>query len=118
MAETAPLEYTAAEVEDGKSIAWLAYMGILFLIPLLTKPENRFCKAHTRQGIIMAIAMVIISVCTFISVIPFIGWCLGVVIFLCLLVVVVFDIIALIYAVQGQYYKIPLIGDLALKLKF
>jgi len=118
MAETTVPEFTAAEIEEGKSLAWLAYLGILFLIPMLTKPENKFCKTHAKQGMVMAIFMVVLAVCSFVSVIPIIGWCLGIVVFLGLLTVVVFDIIALINAAQGQFYKIPVVGDFALKLNF
>jgi uncharacterized membrane protein len=118
MATTTVPEFTPADIEEGKSLAWLAYLGILFLIPMLAKPENKFCKTHAKQGMVMAILAVILAVCSFVSVIPFVGWCLGVVVFLGLLTVLIFDIIALVNAAQGQFYKIPVVGDFSLKLNF
>ena len=41
-----------AVVEEGKALAWLSYIGILFLVPLLAKKDNAFCMHHAKQGLV------------------------------------------------------------------
>ena len=44
-----------SEVEMAKGTAWLSYLGILWLIPLLTMKDNAFAKFHVKQGIVLTI---------------------------------------------------------------
>ncbi len=104
MAETPAMEFTQQEIDDGKGLAWLSYLGILFLIPLLAKPDNKFCKTHAKQGLVMAIAWIL-------AVIPFVGWLWGVFVLVCM-------IMGLIAAFGGKYQKLPLFGSIAASLKF
>jgi uncharacterized membrane protein len=104
MAETAQLEFTPEEIEDGKLFSAIGYLGILFLVPLLAKPENKFCRAHAKQGLVMAIAWILV-------VIPFIGWLWGIFLLVCL-------IMGAIAAFNGKYQKLPLFGAIAEKLTF
>ena len=104
MAETTSLEFSAAEIEDGKTFAGLGYLGILFLIPLLAKPENKFCRAHAKQGLVLCIAWIPV-------VIPIIGWLWGLFVLVCM-------IMGLIAAFGGKYQKLPLFGAIAEKLTF
>ncbi|MEI8042594.1 MAG: DUF4339 domain-containing protein [Verrucomicrobiota bacterium] len=39
-----------ADVDKNKIFAVLAYLGILFLVPLLAAKESRFARYHTNQG--------------------------------------------------------------------
>ncbi|MEE8639097.1 MAG: hypothetical protein V3T41_01675 [bacterium] len=104
MAETTSLEFSAEEIEDGKTFAGIGYLGILFLIPLLAKPENKFCRAHAKQGLVLCIAWIL-------AVIPFIGWLWGIFVLVCM-------IMGLIAAFNGKYQKLPLFGMIAEKLTF
>ena len=92
------------EIAEAKGTAWLAYLGILFLIPMLTLKENAFAKFHVKQGIMLclySLAIVIIG-----SVIPIIGW------FLVLpiggLVILVLAIMGIVKSLAGEYWKAPL----------
>jgi uncharacterized membrane protein len=40
-------------IEDDKVIAAIAYLGILFLIPLLLKKNSKFAIYHARQGLVL-----------------------------------------------------------------
>ena len=104
MAETTSLEFSAAEIEDGKTFAGLGYLGILFLIPLLAKPENKFCRAHAKQGLVLCIAWIPV-------VIPIIGWLWGLFVLVCM-------IMGLIAAFGGKKQKLPLFGAIAENLTF
>jgi uncharacterized membrane protein len=104
MAETTSQEFSAEEIEDGKTFAGIGYLGILFLIPLLAKSENKFCRAHAKQGLVLCIAWIL-------AVIPFIGWLWGIFVLVCM-------IMGLIAAFNGKYQKLPLFGAIAEKLTF
>jgi uncharacterized membrane protein len=97
------------DIDDGISIAWLSYVGILFLIPLLTKPENTFCKHHAKQGIILLALWIAIFILS-----PFI---IGID-SLAFLALAVISIIGIIQSLSGNYWKAPLgIYQLSQKLQ-
>lgn len=95
------------DIEKGKGMAWLSYLGILWLVPLLAAKENAFCKFHVKQGIMLTLLGVAIWV---IAWIPFIGWALGAVVWL---FIIVMAIIGIINSAGGKYWKMPLLGGLA-----
>lgn len=97
-------------VDEGKSLAWLSYLGILLLIPLLVKPDNSFCKYHVKQGIAMVIYWIGLGVVSVIPILEFIAWIGCVVIF-------VFAIIGIIQSLSGKYWEAPL-GIYQLSQKF
>uniref|UniRef100_A0A7C4GAR2 DUF4870 domain-containing protein n=1 Tax=candidate division WOR-3 bacterium TaxID=2052148 RepID=A0A7C4GAR2_UNCW3 len=104
----APQNQTAGDdVEKGKGIAWLSYLGILWLVPLLAAKENSFCKFHVKQGIMLTILGVAIWI---IAWIPFLGWLLGGLVWL---FIIIMAIIGIINAASGKYWKMPLLGGLA-----
>ncbi len=39
------------QIEEGKGIAWLSYLGILFIVPLMTHRDNPYVMHHVKQGI-------------------------------------------------------------------
>ena len=39
-----------ADIQQNKSIAWLAYLGLFLLIPMLARKTSEFCKFHVKQG--------------------------------------------------------------------
>ncbi len=96
--------FNPTDISENKILACLSYLGILFLIPMLAKPNSAFCKFHVNQGLILFIAELILSV---VACIPILGWIItgvgGVVLF-------VFAIMGIVYALQGKAKELPLIG--------
>ena len=39
-----------ADVQQNRGIAWLAYMGLLLLVPLFARKRSEYCKFHVKQG--------------------------------------------------------------------
>ncbi len=39
-----------ADVQQNRGIAWLAYMGLLLLIPLFARKKSEYCQFHVKQG--------------------------------------------------------------------
>jgi uncharacterized membrane protein len=95
------------DVEKGKGMAWLAYLGILFLVPMLSLKDNAFAKFHVKQGIMLLIFYVAISI---IFAIPILGWIVGTVGYVFGLVMCIMGIVN---SLQGKYWKMPLLGNWA-----
>lgn len=100
-----------AVVEEGKALAWLSYIGILFLVPLLAKKENAFCMHHAKQGLVYFIIEFCLAI---LLVIPFLGW---IIYLLGMLFMLVMIIIGIVQTLQGNYWEAPL-GIHALSKKF
>jgi uncharacterized membrane protein len=101
-----------ADVDKNKIFAVLAYLGILFLVPLLAAKESRFARYHTNQGVVLFLAAII---CSFaggiLSLVPFVG-CL--VMPAVMIAILVFVVLGIINAAKGQCKPLPLIGQFKL----
>ncbi|MBN2465714.1 DUF4870 domain-containing protein [candidate division WOR-3 bacterium] len=95
------------DIEKAKGTAWLSYLGILWLIPLLTLKDNPFAKFHVKQGIMLTIIWVASSV---LAVIPIIGWLADLVLWIYAIVMMVLGIIN---SLNGNYWKMPITGKWA-----
>ncbi len=100
------------EVLEGKAYAILSYLWILCLIPLILKKENKFALFHAKQGLIIFIGELIIG---FIGVIPIIGWMM---LFLGTLIFGILSLMGIVQALLGNYWKMPVVGDIAQKVSF
>lgn len=96
------------KTRDKNMIAILSYLGIFLLIPLLVAKDNAFVKYHIKQGLVLLITWIIAG---FIIWIPFIGWAVGITLF-------VLMIIGIVNVVQGKQTPLPIIGKFADKFKF
>ena len=93
-------EFDSKDITDNKVMAVLAYIGILFLIPLLAAPNSRFARFHANQGLVL-----------FLGLIPFVGWIIsGAIGIVCL----AFMIIGIVNAANGKAKELPLIGSFKL----
>ena len=55
-------QHTSTEDEDirrNKGISYLCYLGPLFLIPYLSRPDSEFVKFHSNQGLLLLLLNVI-----------------------------------------------------------
>lgn len=101
--------------EENKVHLFLAYLGNLLgiplaLIPMLTVKDDDFIKWHAKQALVLYVAVFALSVIS--------GVLTAVVIGLCLLPVViigglVLNIMALMKALNGERWRIPVLADLA-----
>ena len=71
-------QFDPQDINDNKGMSVLAYIGILFLIPLLACPNSRFARYHTNQGLVLFLLEVAIGVVTGIfGIIPIAGLIIG-----------------------------------------
>ena len=101
-------EYDPADISANKTLCVLCYLWILFLIPLLAKPNSSFVRYHVNQGLVLFIFGLAVMV---VSAIPILGWIVG-------LVGSVFEvaliILGIINALNGKAKALPLIGKIVL----
>ena len=111
-------EFDPADIQNNKIMAVLAYIGILFLVPLLAAKDSKFARFHANQGLVLFLADIIggiiIAIVSAILVwIPVIGWLISLLISLLLsIMMLVFMIIGIVNAAQGQAKELPLIGSI------
>jgi uncharacterized membrane protein len=97
-------------IEEGKAAAILGYIPFMCFVPLVKMRENPFAVKHGKQGLILFVIEIIAAI-FLLPEINFIFW--GLVILLCLAAAAA----GIFFALQGQDWKIPFIGDLADKIK-
>jgi uncharacterized membrane protein len=111
---------TEADIQDGKTMAILAY--IIWLIPLLAARDKKFAMFHTEQAIMMWIITIvfyiIVWILTFIlsqisSIFACIVSILSLLVWLLFLVLVIMGIIN---AAGGKVKELPIIGPYGAKL--
>ncbi len=99
------------DIQDAKIFALLSYLGILSLVPLLFKKDNKFALFHGKQGLVIFLGEV---AATIVNVIPILGQ------IICVIAMFVFGALSLVGIVKvlmGEYWKIPIVSDIAEKIK-
>ncbi len=104
-------QFSAAEVAEAKGMSILAYLGILFLVPMLAMPNNRYARFHSNQGLVLFIAWaglwVVQLIVSFIPFVRYFAWLLW-------FVPLVFMILGLVNAANGRAKTLPVIGNIQL----
>lgn len=100
-----------ADTNNNKVMAVLCYLGILWIIPLLTEHKNDpFVKFHINQGIILSIFWVVVRVASWIlSFIPVLG---PIVSWAAWIAIVVLMVLGIMNAVNMEEKPLPIIGTL------
>jgi uncharacterized membrane protein len=115
MNDTQPQEQSSTGLDANVASA-LAYVPIAAIVFLVIEKSSRFVKFHSVQSLALAVVCFIVWVgLSVVSMIPVIGWLtillwpiVGIGMFIVWL-------IALLKAFQGQWWKLPTIGDIAEK---
>ncbi len=116
-------EFDPADIQQNKTMAVLAYIGILVLVPLLGAKGSKFARFHANQGLVLLIAEIILTLVQRIvsGVLLSIFWGSGLMSALMSLIAVavwVFSIVMMILgivnAANGRAKQLPLIGNITL----
>ena len=109
-------QFDPQDINNNKGMSVLAYIGFLFLVPLLACPNSKFARYHTNQGLVLFLLELALGVVTgILGIIPIAGLIIG-----GLLSAVggiftlVLMIMGIINAAQGQAKELPLIGKITL----
>ena len=105
-------QFDPQDINNNKGMSVLAYIGFLFLVPLLACPNSKFARYHTNQGLVLFLLEFALGI---LGIIPIAGLIIG-----GLLSAVggiftlVLMIMGIINAAQGQAKELPLIGKITL----
>jgi uncharacterized membrane protein len=91
-------------------LAMISYLGVLCLIPYLSKEADKFAKFHSKQGLVLFLFE--IASWTIMFFIPFMGFIIANLIGL---LWVVLSVIGILNVINNAETKLPVIGDLAEK---
>ncbi len=98
------------DVQQNKVMAVLAYIGILFLVPLLAAPNSQYARFHTNQGLVLFLFDIVVGILTAVlAFIPFIGLIVSSVLGLGVFVLM---ILGIVNAATGKANELPLIGKI------
>jgi uncharacterized membrane protein len=111
----AKTEFKSEVVDKGdpKILAAIGYLWILFLVPLLFKKDDPFCQHHGKQGLVLFIFSLIVSL---LGGLPVIGWLL--IAPLGWIITVALMILGILKALQGELWEMPYLGKFAKKINF
>lgn len=107
------------EDSNDKVYGILAYLGFLFLVPLLAG-KTQFARFHANQGIVLFIADAILGILIGIttgvlSLLGVVGWILGGILSGVLgLAILVLMIIGIVNAANGEMKPLPIIGGITI----
>lgn len=106
-------EFSPEDIEKNKVISGVSYLWFLFFLPLVAAPESKFGKFHANQSFLLFIlSLAIFLVRLILGFIPVLGRIIGILLTLLNLGVMVFFILGLVFAFQGQAKEIPIIGQI------
>lgn len=54
-------QYHPDDIQKGKAVSALAYVWILFFLPLVVYPESKFGRFHANQALVLLIASVVLG---------------------------------------------------------
>ena len=108
--EVAPSQ-VPAKSSDQNLMAAISYLWIVSIIILLIRKDNEYVQFHAKQG------TVLFAIWAILSVIGMTLWFLSPVIAIINLVILVAVILGFIKAYSGERYRLPLVADLADKIK-
>lgn len=86
----------------------LSYLWILALIPYLTEQRDPEVKWHSRHGLVLLVAEIVVNIVLFVlSLIPVVGCAISVLWMLAWIGIVVLHVICLVKALNGERFTIP-----------
>lgn len=100
---------------ENKVMGVLSYLSVLVLIPILVGQKDGFVRDHANQGLnLCLIGIACRIVMSIVGWIPFLGWLVGIIVGVISLVVFVLAVLGIIYAVQGKFKSLPIVGSIKL----
>lgn len=99
------------DIDENKLLAAIGYLGILCLVPLLIKKDSAFCQFHGKQGLVLLVVWLVLSM---FNVLPILGqliWVFGSIVLLVLV------ILGMVHALNGEEWEMPVLGKYAKQIK-
>ncbi|MCQ2485411.1 MAG: zinc-ribbon domain-containing protein [Clostridia bacterium] len=108
-------EFAPEDIEANKITSLFAYLGILFIVPLLAAKDSPYARFHTNQGLILfivnaaliAVTSFLSGICNYFAIIASVKSLVRLVISLVIFALIVFGVYN---AVSGKAKELPVIG--------
>jgi uncharacterized membrane protein len=98
------------EIREGKFFAIISYVSFLCILTLILKKDNKFALYHAKQGLVLFVMEVVAFI---LSIIPLLGWLIGVIGYALFLLVSLWGIMQ---AALGVYCKLPVVSEISEKV--
>ena len=98
------------DIKEGKFFAVIAYISFLFIVSLVLKKNNKFALYHAKCGLVFFVFEV---ACFILSIIPILGWLIGM---FGIVILGLFSVWGILQALMGNYNRFPIISDIADKI--
>jgi len=92
---------TSNDVEKNKTNAAMSYVWILCFLPL-SKKHSKFAQFHAKQGLILFLL-------SFATIVPMFGMLLGI-------AIIIISAMGVIKALNGEWWKIPIVYEWSKKI--
>jgi len=103
------------DIEKNKTLSILAYLSWLVLVPLFAAKDSPFARFHCNQGIVLAIAEIVVGVALgLLGMIPYVGWVFTILGSLVGLVCLLLAVFGIVNAANGKAKELPLVGGFKL----
>lgn len=100
------------DVAQNKAMGILAYLGFLFLVPLLAAKNSPYARFHTNQGLVLFLVDIALGVVSIVlGLIPIVGMIFGLIVYAAIIVLMV---IGILNACSGEPKKLPIIGGITI----
>ncbi len=94
-------------IKEGRFFAVISYVSFLCIITLLLKKNNNFALYHAKQGLVLFVMEVVAFI---LSIIPLLGWLIGIFGYMLFLLVSLWGIMQ---AALGIYCRIPIVTEIS-----
>lgn len=104
-------EFDAEDIKKNKIMGILSYLSFLVVIPMFAAKDSKWARFHANNGLILAILE--IGLCILfglLGMIPYAGFILWIIGWMCCLVPIALSVFGIIFAVQGKARDLPVIG--------
>lgn len=114
-----PMTQQDADVQSSRGIAWLSYVGLLFLIPMFVKKDSPYCQFHVKEGVTLCACEIALYIVNAIMSAIFnaaslyvLGFIFGLIVWAAEIFLFVVAIIGIVHAAKGEKVELPLIGKI------
>ena len=112
-------DYEQKDIESGKAMSILSYIGLLCLIPYFAEKNNKYVRFHAIQGLNLCLISVIYSIVyAILSVIllfiPIIGWMLLMVLSIASYGFLALSIWGIVNTCNNQAKELPIVNKIKL----
>lgn len=118
-------EYDPADIQKNKGVSMLAYLGILFFVPLVACPDSKYGRFHANQGLVLLLFGIVVGVVlnilariflgiagfslgllyTFSTIFSVIGFVFGI-------IMLAFIVFGMVNTYNGKAKELPVIGKI------